>query len=156
MNWQRGEMYYIESLNEGKAGRPAIIVSNENVNNGETVQVVYLSGQASYDLPTHIDVRVNSRTCVALCEEVKTIKVSRLGDFIGKCNDSEMYMIDNALAIGLALEMYEKPDEVKVTNVLNVQDETNQGVPGEVVKLTIERDTYKEMYEELLKKIIER
>lgn len=57
---KRGQIYYIESNHqeigsEQRAGRPAVIVSNDKNNeNSTTVEVVYMTTQPKNDLPTHV------------------------------------------------------------------------------------------------------
>lgn len=104
----RGEIYYIEPAqkagSEQSSGRPAIIVSNDlNNKHSSVVEVVYLTTQPKTDLPTHVSIRSSSKPSTALCEQVHSVCVDRLGNYIAMCTDNEMLMIDAALAISLNL-----------------------------------------------------
>lgn len=119
---KRGEIYYIESYyttgSEQRAGRPAVIVSNDRNNeHSATVEVVYLTTQPKHDLPTHVTVRGTGRDSIALCEQVSTVAVERVGEFCGECNKQEMVAIETALMISLDLSMSSGTQE-KVVEVI--------------------------------------
>lgn len=94
----RGEIYYImptyqEQGCEQRAGRPAIIVSNDKGNQySGIVEVVYLTTQPKHDLPTHIDIKSAAKPSIALCEQISTISKDRVGSYIGTCTDYELQM----------------------------------------------------------------
>ena len=73
---KRGQIYYIESNHqeigsEQRAGRPAVIVSNnKNNENSTTVEVVYMTTQPKNDLPTHVFIRSSLRPSTVLCEQI--------------------------------------------------------------------------------------
>lgn len=144
---KRGEIYYIERYqseeagSEQHAGRPAIIVSNDRNNEfSETVEVVYLTTRPKNDLPTHVKIRSATRESVALCEQVTTVSVSRVGEYIGACTDSEMRMLETAIAISLCLDLSDpvpKKDEAA----------------AEIIRLQAERDTYKALCDRLIEKL---
>ena len=105
---KRGEIYYIESYyttgSEQRAGRPAVIVSNERNNEySSTVEVVYLTTQPKHDLPTHVTVRGTGRESIALCEQITSVSTERVGECCGECNSQELSRIDTALMISLDL-----------------------------------------------------
>jgi mRNA interferase MazF len=157
---KRGEIYYIESRfnevgSEQRAGRPAIIVSNDKCNaSSPTVEVVYLTTQTKNDLPTHVDIRCTQRNSIALCEQINSVSVDRIGDYLCTCSDYEMELIDAALAISLGLT-FDTHKEAKTapapapTPVPSLITES-----ANIVKLSVERDLYKLLYEELLNKLI--
>ena len=104
--FRRGEIYYIESNNavgsEQQAGRPAIIVSNQALNNtSQVLEVVYLTTQPKKDQPTHVTIYATGRESTALCEQITSVAVNRFGDYCGCCSDNEMRRIDEALAVSL-------------------------------------------------------
>lgn len=170
---ERGDIIYVESTyqNEGseqRAGRPAIVVSNDIANkNSPVVEVVYLTTQNKNDQPTHVEIRSSSRPSTALCEQIDSVAKTRLGDYMTTCTESEMKAIDIALAISLGLgdmvkevvveKIVEKPVEVVKEVVLDKPIEiVTPPVSGELIKVAAERDIYKGMYEQLLKKVMER
>ena len=162
---KRGDIYFItrgytEEGSEQRAGRPAIIVSNDKCNEySDVLEVVYLTTQAKTDLPTHVDIRSAPKSSIALCEQVNSIFVDRFGDYIGTCTEYEMMMIDAALAISLGLE-FDAPKKEKVVapKVENVADSVLKTElherENDIVRLTTERDTYKGLYESMLDRLV--
>ena len=118
-NINRGDIYYIvsnyqEEGSEQRAGRPAIIVSNDMCNqHSGVVEIVYLTTQPKTDLPTHID--IHSRPFTALCEQICSVSKDRLGNYIGACSDYELKLLDAALLISLGIDVpkTEKPKDKK-------------------------------------------
>lgn len=134
---KRGEIYYIESYyttgSEQRAGRPAVIVSNDKNNEySATVEVVYLTTQPKHDLPTHVTVRGTGRDSIALCEQVSTVAIERVGEFCGECNKQEMVAIETALMISLDLSAVSGTQERVVEVVKEVPVEVIKEVPMEV------------------------
>lgn len=92
---RRGEIFYISRGtfygSEQRPHRPAVIVSNnKNNKNSPIVEVVYLTTQPKNNLPTHCTIRSTGRISTALCEQVHSVAVERIGTYIGKCSDKEM------------------------------------------------------------------
>lgn len=112
MDIKRGDIYYIGKYptigSEQQAGRPAIIVSNEKNNqHSSTVEVVYLTTQPKADLPTHVTISSAPRESIALCEQVTSVSVDRIGDKMGRLTNREMTQVDIALLVSLDLTMGE-------------------------------------------------
>lgn len=108
--FERGNIYYITNNNspivgsEQASGRPAIVVSNDKNNNHSSVlEVVYLTTQPKTYLPTHVKITSSSKPSTALCEQVYSISVDRVGNWCGECTAEEMEQIDAALIISLGL-----------------------------------------------------
>ena len=118
MEIHRGDVFYIEKRNdtvghEQWSGRPAIIVSCDEINRGNsTVEIVYMTSQPKTENPLHVPIFAMGRQSTALCEQIWSISVERLqskGENIG----DQMKKIDRALleSLGLAgkTEILEKP-----------------------------------------------
>lgn len=109
---RRGDIYYIESGfqttgSEQRPGRPAIIVSNDMNNEfSSTVEVVYLTTQPKHNLPTHVVIRSLKRDSIALCEQITSVAVERIGDFCGEVSDSELRAVEAAMRTSLGLDDY--------------------------------------------------
>lgn len=89
---------------EQRSGRPAIIVSNPVCNeHSPVVEVVYLTCQYKHRLPTHVRIESTGRRSTALCEQITSVDVSRLGDYKGHATDEEMQQIDAALLCSLGI-----------------------------------------------------
>lgn len=167
---ERGDIFYVYKNaptygSEQMAGRPAIIVSNDKNNqSSETVEVVYLTTQPKTPLPTHVTIRSTSRVSTALCEQITTVSIERLGDYVGKASKAEMANLETAMLVSLDLytgEVKEKVVEVPVEVVKEVVKEVQAPVEAElageisnVAAIIAERDTYKRLYEGLLDRLI--
>ena len=112
---KRGEIYYINSIfndvgSEQRAGRPAVIVSNDKNNEQSgAVEIVYTTTRPKNDLPTHVLTRSTPAPSTILCEQITTVSKDRVETFIGKLTDTELQLVENALAISLGLD-FEKRD----------------------------------------------
>ena len=167
---ERGDIFYVHKNaptygSEQMAGRPAIVVSNDKNNqSSETVEVVYLTTQPKTPLPTHVTIRSTSRVSTALCEQITTVSIERLGDYVGKASKAEMANLETAMLVSLDLytgEVKEKVVEVPVEVVKEVVKEVRAPVEAElageisnVAAIIAERDTYKRLYEGLLDRLI--
>lgn len=152
MNCQRGEVYYIEPYQtegcEQRAGRPAIIVSNDMANKfSPVVEVVYLTTQPKIDMPTHVIIRSAARESTALCEQVTSVAKTRIGDYLSKLTPDELQRINLALCTSLDLTLAPAKASNSVEQPpppVNLGDE----------KVIAERDIYKGLYENLLVKVL--
>ncbi len=152
MSVKRGEIYYIEkspsfaaSGSEMYAGRPAVVVSNESNNgNSSVIEVVYLTTQPKHDLPTHVVIRSAKKNSIAICEQVTSVCVDRIGDYIGTCTDLEMQQVDIALAISLGLD-------AEHSGFVELHDTASNDA---IIRLEAERDVYKQLYEQMLERTV--
>lgn len=105
---RRGDIFYIAYKPttgcEQRAGRPAIIVSNElNNRHSPTVEVVYLSASQRKDLPTHATIRSSPRVSTALCEQIHTVAKERVERWVGHITESEMAQVEICMMHSIAL-----------------------------------------------------
>lgn len=110
MSINRGDIFYVNQSetvgSEQRSGRPAIIVSNSLCNeHSPVVEVVYLTCQHKKPMPTHVRIESAGRRSIALCEQISSVDVSRLGDFKGHLTDEELEQIDAALMCSLDLHL---------------------------------------------------
>ena len=114
MEIKRGEIYWIgqgqrECGPVGSCqatGRPAIVVSNDKNNTfSPTLEVVYLTRSPKKDLPTHCTIRSSQYQSIALCEQVTTVSKEQVEEYQGTCTTQEMEMVDQCIAISLALDI---------------------------------------------------
>ena len=111
MSINRGDIFYVNQSetigSEQRSGRPAIIVSNSLCNeHSPVVEVVYLTCQHKKPMPTHVRIESAGRRSIALCEQISSVDVSRLGDFKGHLTDEELEQIDAALMCSLDLHPF--------------------------------------------------
>lgn len=90
--------------------RPALIIQN-NIGNfySPTVIVAALSGriETKAKMPTHHLIKANGRLeddSLVLLEQIRTVDKSRLHEFAGHLNESDMLDVDKCLAISIALD----------------------------------------------------
>lgn len=109
MEIYRGDIFYVKGNggksigSEQKPDRPAVVVSNNKANeHSPVVEVVYLTTQEKKPLPTHVEVLCKVPS-IALCEQVHSVFVDRLDEYIKTCTDEEMEAIDRALMVSLGL-----------------------------------------------------
>lgn len=108
----RGDIFYIDKYGSGEmdgsvqnAGRPAIIVSNNRNNaTSTTYEVVWLTTAPKKDLPTHVTIRSAYKPSTALCEQIMSVSVNRIGRYIGHCTDDELRALEIALSISLDID----------------------------------------------------
>ena len=110
MTIKRGDIYYIDEIqsygSEQRAGRPAIIVSNDTCNiHSPVVEVVFLTTAPKNNLPTHVTIRSAAKLSTALCEQVQSIDVNRIAKYYGHCTAQEMATVDIALSVSLGLDI---------------------------------------------------
>lgn len=164
---KRGEIYYIEKSqpdiegSEQRAGRPAIIVSNNKCNESSpVVEVVFLTTQPKNDLPTHVDIRSTQRNSIAICEQINSVSINRIQNKIGECTSYEMMMIDAALEISLDLNKNGTNPEREKKQVVS-QEPTNSEKDSmildlrlQIAKVCEQREIYKCLYEQLLERVM--
>jgi mRNA interferase MazF len=112
---KRGQIYYIRDRYtigaEIRKARPAVIISNDRLNNTSgVITVVYLTTQPKEERPEHVDINATGIESVALCEQIDTVSKSLVGDYCGTCNDDEMLRIDEAICRALCVRPEPAPD----------------------------------------------
>lgn len=139
--YRRGDIVYVEKFlnqigSEQHSGRPAIIVSSDDMNGKlDTVEIVYCTTQPKEVNGCHVEVTSTPKKSTVLCEQVSTVDKSRLHKRVGRCTEEEMERIGKAIVFSLDI----------------LTDDT--GSTAELIRIRAERDTYKKMYERLLKEI---
>lgn len=163
-------------------GRPAVIVSNNDINESQNmVEVAYLVEKPNESLLTHAKVRCHLPS-TALCEQVVSVSKDRIDGFIRTCTDEEIEKINKGLSISLGITesddtMAEKLKEL--TDSLSEAQRINDGLRNrikeeidkqqelekqlsqietentdETIKVAAERDIYKDLYMKLTEKLI--
>lgn len=152
---KRGEIFYFSNGNftgseEGK-DRPGIVVSNDlNNKYSNNVTVVWLTSQEKKPMPTHVDIYTSRGKSVALCENVTTVSKERIIDYFATCTKREMKEIESGLLVQLGILMNEYAAEhEKTVEYIEVPSENEK-------RLEAELKTYKELYNDLLDRFIER
>lgn len=107
---KRGDIYYVERVynsevgSEQHSGRPALIISNDILNeSSDVVIVVYMTSKPKKNLPTHRIITTTGRASTVLCEQIYTVSKQRLKNYVGSLTDEELASIENALKCSLEL-----------------------------------------------------
>lgn len=162
----RGEVYYYTFSNvEGSeiaGGRPCVIVSNEKNNeNAPTVTVIPLTTQDKPPLPTHVYVDIGSVHGLALAEQVTTIAKRRLSSYCGEVDEKTRKKIDAALAVQLELSQkgsaeIANNEQKIIPPPVAIQESAAQDkeLLQRLILAEHERNTYRELYNSLLEKVI--
>lgn len=150
MQIRRGDIWYVNSNDsigsEQRAGRPSIVVSNDlNNAHSTTIEVVYLTTAPKRDLPTHVLIQSVGRESIALCEQISTVSIERLGNYRGRVTDEEMVEVEKAMLISLGLC---GRDAASAENLL---------IPDPLVRIAAAEARYEvlqKMYRELLDRLV--
>ena len=135
-----------------------------------------MTTQPKTELPTHVTIKSTGRISTALCEQVYSVSVDRVNNYVGQASEQEMKNIDIALAVSLAIgedvkvsriyrdERVKNLEEIKrlrekilsmsggnsENGAINHKSAEDQ---KDILKLRRERDTYKALYEYLLERV---
>lgn len=153
----RGDVHYIfesytEVGSEQRAGRPAIIVSNDKGNlTSKTIEIVYLTTAPKHECSTHVKIHSLLKPSTALCEQITSVSIDRVGDYIGTCTDVEMEMVNSAMLESLAIRrVYGSSKAATVSK----DAERISELESQLKSALAEREMYKVMYETILDKIM--
>lgn len=158
---KRGDIFYIETFSttgsEQRPGRPAIIVSNDDNNeHSATVEVVYLTTQPKAQLPTHVVINSSSKRSIAICEQITSVALERIGDYNGHVTDEEMNELEEAMLVSLDLYLPEntKSNEGDVQELAAQSDEQYYELLEQLKAAETKCDMLQNMYDALLNKVI--
>ena len=119
---QRGDIYYIRPMrkqigSEQHQGRPALIVSNDKNNLfSSVVEIAYITKQPKKNLPTHVKIQLSGMEATILCEQIQSVSVKSLGNFMGHLQGVDIANVNRALMISLGIitgESDKEPDFLK-------------------------------------------
>lgn len=145
--YHRGDIYYVHRYtttgNEIATGRPAIIISNNRLNEKlKVVEVIFLTSKPRPPAPEHVTINSTGKLSTVICEQITSVDKACLGNFLGACTPEEMKRLDKALLISLALDNYDDPRMSDDQVLLRLTD------------IKAERDVYKKMYDDLFERMI--
>lgn len=141
---KRGDIFYIQNAKfypgdiENAGARPGVVVSCDELNaHSPMVEVVYLTTKEKRPMPTHTSVMCKIPS-TSLCENIDTVSKERLGDYVRSCSDTEMAAIDQGILHSLGISPIEREQEIEEVDL---------------TKVSIEKDLYKHLYEQLLDRV---
>ena len=110
---KRGDIFYADLSpvvgSEQGGTRPVLIVQNDTGNrHSPTVIAAAITSQTGKArLPTHINIAGGSvglsKDSVILLEQIRTIDKRRLREHMGRLDEQQMSMVDNAIAVSFGL-----------------------------------------------------
>lgn len=112
MQVRKGDIYYADLTpvvgSEQGGVRPVLIIQNNMGNrHSPTVIVAAITRSCSkHHLPTHVQlssVHGLRQDSMVLLEQVRTIDRSRLREYIGRLNPSQLQFVDQALAVSFGM-----------------------------------------------------
>lgn len=108
MELHYGDVYYINPAEDERRtmytsktallpGRPGVIVSSPTGMNRYQVMVVLCTTKAKPDNPCNFTLSLKGRTSTVLCNEIQTVDVSQIGDFIASLSDTQLNQLNTCL-----------------------------------------------------------
>lgn len=135
-----GDIHFIQLTNGHTS--PAVILPEWD----GYASIVYLSSHPDTLSHLHVQVESTGRTCYALCDRVFSVCSDKIKEQLSSCDQSEIEEIDEAVSESLGLVATSK---VHVTAPKPAEPMYNRNED-----LIRERDTYKYLYEQLLRKVV--
>lgn len=126
----------------------------------------YLTTQPKADLPTHVLIRSTDRESTALCEQITSVSVERIGDYKGHVTETEMAGLEIAMLVSLDLQIgpvkekvveviKEVPVEViKEVTVEPTGSQTEAALVSELAAANAKYEVLQAMYESLLSRVL--
>lgn len=146
---KKGDVYGIRS--NDKAGL-VLVVSDDKANRiFEYVQTVMLVGTVTDELSEYHAEVYADKPKTALCNTLKKVFKVNLLDHVATVSESDVEKVDVALREYLGIGAQQK---ATAQNPADGSDKFKAYI--ERVKLTTERDMFKQLYEETLRKLMER
>ena len=107
----RGQIYNVDfgetSGSEQGGIRPALIIQNNTGNrHSPTTIVCPITSQVKTTLPTHVNIDFLYKPSIILCEQIRTIDISKVykDTLLGNLRKDEMEKVETALRISLGLK----------------------------------------------------
>ena len=164
---RRGDIFYVNKFgiqvgSEEYTGRPGVVIScDEGNRNSATVQVALCTTRPKANLPTHVEILSTYKPSTVLCEQIITVSLARLGNYIGRCTAEEMRDIDIAVATALGLKKYpglieqlKEREQGLEKREASAEKEADTKSAVELATVKAERDTYRRLYEDLIRGFI--
>ena len=167
---KRGQIYWIRpnpyrdyGEHVQRAGRPAIIVSNNTLNRGNwSYEVVFLTTSPKKEMPTNCTIRSAEKVSTALCDQVQTCSSEQLAEYVGECTPQEMEAVDRCIMISLALDLAvgkvdteaaeedEKSDSAAVKRLQEENEQLKAKLMVATAHLKLMQNAYNELLENTL------
>lgn len=148
----------------------------------KVVEVVWLTTRDKKPLPTHVAINSAKYPSTALCEQIETVSKDRIGNYVNSISSNELKEMERAMMVSLGIDVNVKAGKfLKKWGEMIEQDAEDLNVPEsvekeieekpevaekvqevvsekpaimleEVIRVTAERDVYRDLYMSLLEK----
>jgi len=170
---KRKDVYYILSSNravgeEMPKGRPAVIVSNDNINSENAVyEIVFLTSKQQTECTEHVAIytsELDVSPSYALCEQITSVSIERFGKYITTISDEQMRLIELGMLKSLGLNENVKEDVVNKPSLNQTEPkESTEELYATIDSLKIQLGTkekeltvQKRLYNDLVKLVVSR
>lgn len=172
----RGDVYFYnfgfdyDGSVEGK-NRPCVIVSNDKGNNfGTTALVAPITTRSKESCkPWQVHYYNGNKSQVILCEQIKTVNISKLYNYQGRLDVLTMREVDEALAIEFDLNVTQKEQDgteflhrldnaiTKLTDnhLVKYDKKINEIITNTLYNANSYKDRYEQLCNEIIEKVIE-
>lgn len=89
---------------EQRGLRPAVVIQNDIGNKFSTTTIVaFVTSKRKKNMPTHVKIQYSGfpKKSTVMLEQIRTISVTRLKNYVGTLNFHDMKRVDRALKISL-------------------------------------------------------
>lgn len=131
--FKRGQIWWYEYNGTQYDGsvmgktRPVIIVSNDAANAFSNCLIgIPCTTQEKKDMPTHLTTSIHGTRSTLLAENLISININRLTDFIGVVDDELMNEINNILAVAVGLKECDKYQDTVDSTELTQYNSTSE------------------------------
>ena len=113
---KRGEIYYADlydTVGSEESGiRPVLILQNDigNRHSNTTIIAPITSRRQHSAQPTHVNIDTDglAKKSTVMLEQIRTIDISRLDEYIGRLDKFAMAKVDRAIIVGLGIKCMEE------------------------------------------------
>lgn len=157
---RRGELYWIgmgSSVgSEIMAHRPGVIVSSNKGNEtSKLVVVAYTTTKNKYGI-INVPIQATGSKSYVLCNQITMVDKSRILGYLGTLSEQEMREVDRGISVALELNSAGEDSEKQYMEeeVANLKEKI-ASTEDASVRVAVERDMYKRMYEKALEMLVE-
>ena len=90
--------------NNGREDPRSLYLMKKNNMYSSTVEVVYLTTQPKENMPTHVTIQSTGRESIVLCEQITTVDVSRIREYLCTVTPGELAQIERAIFASLGFQ----------------------------------------------------
>ena len=162
--YNQGDVYLLKTtFGEGEKEKPVVIVSNDEFNRDEEeIYVVPITFEPKKMDKTMFFTKATGTESVAICCNIKKVEKNRLTQYIGELTCQELISMKDCFATLFSINDILPADSTKTNLNVNtcdgvsLVDERLEEMQKNMDFITKERDFFKQQYDILISKIIDR